>query len=334
MIQQTPSQKLTVVIVSDAVATAQPVCDVLAGAGYRLITTDSEQDIARLAVSEAADTIVIALPERGAAELHQFCCQLKRSLGAASVPLFLVRAAAADFAASPAHDENRDFTAQSGADDFLSALCDREEILVKVARLTERHRVEQFYRGTYNVWAASSEEAIDISGAALDQYRLLFESSPLPMWVYDLETLGFLAVNQAAVRHYGYTRDEFLRMTIKDIRPAEDVTALLSRISQLEPGLDLTGIWRHCQKQGSVIDVEITSHELMFDGRRARLVLANDVTERRRAEAALAQQAEREALSTAFQAPCAARSTRPKFFAPRSMNSECIWASTVVCFFR
>ncbi len=121
--------------------------------------------------------------------------------------------------------------------------------------------------------------------ASVKLYRLLFESNPHPMWVYDLETLGFLAVNDAAIRHYGYSREDFLSMTIKDIRPPEDIPRLIENVSKVTDGLDEAGIWRHIKKDGSVIDVEITSHTLDFGGRRAELVLALDVTERRRLEA-------------------------------------------------
>lgn len=122
------------------------------------------------------------------------------------------------------------------------------------------------------------------------RYRLLFESNPFPMWVYDVETLSFLAVNAAVVRRYGYSAEEFLTMTIKDIRPAADVPALLERVSKVsEVSVEPkdSGTWRHQKKDGTIIDVEITSHPLSFAGGRAKLVLANDITERKRAEAAL-----------------------------------------------
>jgi two-component system, cell cycle sensor histidine kinase and response regulator CckA len=118
-------------------------------------------------------------------------------------------------------------------------------------------------------------------------YRRLFEVNPHPMWVYDLETLRFLAVNESAVRRYGYSRDEFLALTIQEIRPPEDVPALLSFVAGSGPGLEQAGLWRHRLKDGSLIDVEITHHPLEFDGQRSRLVLAFDVTERRRTEEAL-----------------------------------------------
>lgn len=115
-----------------------------------------------------------------------------------------------------------------------------------------------------------------------ERYRQLFVSNPQPMWVYDIESLHFLAVNDAAKTHYGYSREEFLDMTIKDIRPPDDLTRLLENIAQVDSGLDKAGIWRHLKKDGSLIDVEITSHTLMFDNRRAEMVLVNDITERKR----------------------------------------------------
>lgn len=126
-----------------------------------------------------------------------------------------------------------------------------------------------------------------------ERYRLLFENNPFPMWVYDLETLKFLAVNESAIDHYGYSLEEFRSMTIKDIRPTEDVSSLLNQINKLNQDLVHAGIWRHRKKDGSNIFVEINSHELKLDGRKARLVLANDVTERKLAEAALQESEQR-----------------------------------------
>ncbi len=120
-----------------------------------------------------------------------------------------------------------------------------------------------------------------------EQYRHLFESNPHPMWVYDTETLAFLAVNEAACQHYGFTRDEFSAMTIRDIRPPEDLPRLAENLARPAPRLAKTGVWRHRKKDATLIDVEVTSHAITFVGRDARLVLANDVTGRRQAEEAL-----------------------------------------------
>ena len=129
-----------------------------------------------------------------------------------------------------------------------------------------------------------AEEALRDSEA---RYRLLFESNPFPMWVFDVETLSFLAINDAAVRSYGYTREEFLSMTLKDIRPAEDVQALLDNLSGASSELNESRTWRHRKKDGTIIDVEITSYPLSFAERRAKLVLISDVTKRKQTEEAL-----------------------------------------------
>jgi two-component system cell cycle sensor histidine kinase/response regulator CckA len=126
-----------------------------------------------------------------------------------------------------------------------------------------------------------TQVALRASDAA---YRLLFEKHPTPMWVFDVESLSFLAINEAAISQYGYSRNEFLRMTIRDIRPAEDISALLDNVAQLSTGLENGGKWRHRRKDGSFIEVEVISHDLNWSGRSARLVLAMDITERTRTE--------------------------------------------------
>jgi two-component system, cell cycle sensor histidine kinase and response regulator CckA len=125
-----------------------------------------------------------------------------------------------------------------------------------------------------------------------ERYGMLFGSNPQPMWVFDVETLSFLAVNDAAVRHYGYNREEFLSMTIMDLLPPEDAPGL-------HHGLERTGLQRgdvaltqHQRKDGTIVDMELVSHEMELDGRRARLVLATDISERTRTRAALHQSEE------------------------------------------
>jgi PAS domain S-box-containing protein/diguanylate cyclase (GGDEF)-like protein len=113
------------------------------------------------------------------------------------------------------------------------------------------------------------------------EYQLLFERNPNPMWVYDAETLEFLAVNDSAVRHYGYSRDEFLGMTLREIRPPEDAI----RVVDAAAGRDLSDSWRHLTASGELIDVHVTAGDVEFEGRPARLVLAHDVTEQRRSSA-------------------------------------------------
>ncbi|HEX5386503.1 MAG TPA: response regulator [Gemmatimonadales bacterium] len=126
--------------------------------------------------------------------------------------------------------------------------------------------------------------------AADERQRLLFAAHPRPMWIFDVETLAILEVNDAAIHFYGYAREELLAMTIMDLHPAGpngDLTMLLPSLewgSARRPGVALT---QHRRHDGSVVDVEIVSHELTLGATRARLALATDVTERTRALAAL-----------------------------------------------
>ena len=125
------------------------------------------------------------------------------------------------------------------------------------------------------------------------QYRVLFESNPNAMWVYDTETLRFLAVNDAAVEQYGYSREQFLSMTLAQIRPPEDVPVLQDVIARRSAPLARPAEWRHRKKNGALITVEITAHQLSFSGRRAELVMAIDITERKLAEQALMESEDR-----------------------------------------
>ena len=104
------------------------------------------------------------------------------------------------------------------------------------------------------------------------------------MWIFDDKTLEFLEVNAAAIKHYGYTRQEFLSMTIKEIRPEEDVEILNQIMSTKREALNEAGIWRHKKKNGEIVFVEIIAHLIEYEGRIARLVLAFDVTQRKSAE--------------------------------------------------
>ena len=123
-----------------------------------------------------------------------------------------------------------------------------------------------------------------------ERYRRLFDSNPLPAFVYDRETLRFLAVNAAAIRNYGYTREEMLAMDLTGIRPPEDIPAVL-RTVPLHRRESVSGPWRHRRKDGSLFLAEVTSHDVVFEGRTARLSLIRDVTERQRVEAEMARNA-------------------------------------------
>ncbi|HEU0252595.1 MAG TPA: PAS domain S-box protein, partial [Pyrinomonadaceae bacterium] len=129
--------------------------------------------------------------------------------------------------------------------------------------VTERKRFEEALR--------DSEE----------RYRLLFESTPQPIWVYNEDSLAFLAVNEAATRTYGFTRDEFLSITIDHIRAREDIPTLIIKNAAGPDDLVISSPWRHKTKDGKTIYVEMSSHPVVFDGKNSRLVIVNDVTERK-----------------------------------------------------
>jgi len=116
------------------------------------------------------------------------------------------------------------------------------------------------------------------------RYSDLFHFSPLPMWVYDKETLQFLDVNDAAIEHYGYSYDEFLKMDITQIRPEEDMPALKNSMKKhrIPQKNTFHGEFTHRKKNGEKIRVEIRSNSFLFRGRTAQIILVNDVTERNR----------------------------------------------------
>ena len=123
----------------------------------------------------------------------------------------------------------------------------------------------------------------------LSTARLILRETSLPVWVYDLDTLQFLEVNEAAIRHYGYSREEFLSMTLKAIRPEEDIPRLLAKILPADPVCYKAGTWRHRKKDGTLMSVEIIAHPIAFAGRRAEAVFAIDVTEQSRMETEMAE---------------------------------------------
>lgn len=124
------------------------------------------------------------------------------------------------------------------------------------------------------------EEQLRMEKRQSEQYRLLFEGNPHPMWIYDRRTLRFLKVNEAAVARYGYSEEEFMQMTLRDIRMPEDVKALEEEIAMAPAAVLQSGPWTHIKKDGSRIQIETASHLLSFEGHAACFSLVQDVTER------------------------------------------------------
>ena len=114
--------------------------------------------------------------------------------------------------------------------------------------------------------------------ASEEQYRRLFELNPNPMWVYNIASLSFVKVNEAAIETYGYSRDEFMAMTIMDIRPEEDREKLAVCLEQLAKGVNKSGNWRHVKKGGELLHASIVTYDLVFNGEACRLVMATNIT--------------------------------------------------------
>jgi PAS domain S-box-containing protein len=113
-----------------------------------------------------------------------------------------------------------------------------------------------------------------------ERHRLLFQQSPLPMFIMDLETFHFLDVNEAALISYGYSKKEFLTLRALDIRPAEEYEKFYSNVPTISSGLVSMGLYRHMKKDGAIIDVEVYSHDFLYNEKLARLVLAIDITDK------------------------------------------------------
>ena len=121
------------------------------------------------------------------------------------------------------------------------------------------------------------------------KYKHLFDYNPMPMWMISYPERNFIDVNKAALKHYGYTRQEFLQMNVLDIRPPQDVDVFKKMVNGLNPGSDYNGIWRHRKKNGDIIWVEIICNEIIYEGNNVKLILAIDIDAKIKAEEKLQQ---------------------------------------------
>jgi PAS domain S-box-containing protein len=160
------------------------------------------------------------------------------------------------------------------------------------ARVTRNDELGQLAT-SFNAMAEQIELGHKQLEGALERYRLMFDRNPVPMWVFARDTLRFLDVNAAAIEHYGYSREEFLAMTLKDIRPEGEIPHLVSTIAEPLEALTRQRVWKHRKKDGSLIDVEIVRTDIELQGRAASFALANDITERLAAGRAIANAKER-----------------------------------------
>jgi PAS domain S-box-containing protein len=375
----------TVLIVNDDQVQLDLLRDLLEPEGHKIFLAQDGQralDVTRALEVEIVISDVV-MPGMDGMEL---CRRLKKDPHTATIPVLLASAIRKEEAALLEGFE-------AGADDYLEIPFRHEELLVKVARLIERHRVERRYRdiveqaadiiytrdmdgnirninqagtrffgraafeligkplslligadaaardiaemkqitslepirfteclknalgeeryleGIVTIERDSQGKGVAVRGVVRDvtdrrvfeialkkqneEYRLLFESNPCPMYVCDERSLAFLAVNQSAVDHYGYSREEFLQMTARQIRPADEVPTLLSYLEGNKDDRRAAGVWKHQKKNGVVIDVNVNWHRLDFAGRPAYLVMATDVTEQKQAQAAVIESEQR-----------------------------------------
>jgi diguanylate cyclase (GGDEF)-like protein/PAS domain S-box-containing protein len=131
--------------------------------------------------------------------------------------------------------------------------------------------------------------------ALSEEYRLLYKGNPHPMWIFDPATARFLSVNDAAVTAYGYSRQEFLQMTLFDIRPDKEHVRLKKELAAAEWSENM--VWRHRRKNGELFDVDISGHDVSFQGTAARFVLAMDITEREKLNRQLVYNAQHDSLT-------------------------------------
>ena len=170
----------------------------------------------------------------------------------------------------------------------------RDTMFFKDGKIIERHSQPHILDGkvagrvlSYNDVTQRLQAEKELQNSR-QYYRQLFDNNPQPTWVYDFATLEILAVNDEATNRYGYSREEFLRLTIKDLRLSQDISGLITHLETIDANKPAVGVaMKHRTKYGKLIDVEIAARPITFAGRQARIVLATDVTARRQAEIAL-----------------------------------------------
>jgi PAS domain S-box-containing protein len=249
--------QIKILNVEDYPASREAVSEMLRLAGFAVFEAATGGEALELAAQIRPQLVLldVKLPDISG---HEVCRRLKAD--DATVPILQI-------SASYVSGQDKVRGLESGADAYLVKPVEPEELIATIRALLRMRDAEEARRETEQ------------------RSELLFESSSIPTWICDLETLDLLAVNQAAVAQYGYSRDEFLAMSIRDIRPVEDVPAIESYFSKIPDAVTSASEWRHKKKDGTIIEVEVIWHELLYRGRHAALVLGNDITDRKRTEA-------------------------------------------------
>ena len=226
---------------------------------------------------------------------YRLCYEIRASYEMRDLPILI-------YSSTYLSEADEQLALKVGADRFIRKPASSEVILGALGHLARETRksqeqpappsqdleiLKEYSEGLVRMLEKRNQEL----EATEQRYRALFDRNPLPLWVFDPETLAFLTVNDAAIRHYGYSRDEFLAMTLKDIRPPEDVPRLMA-VDRSSPARGSAGLWRHRKNDGSLIDVDVYTHDVDLGGRVCRLAVVRDVTEQRQLEEQLRQCAE------------------------------------------
>lgn len=251
--------QIKIVNVDDHDGSREATSELLRNQGFSIFEASTGTDALRL-VAEVRPHLVlldVRLPDISG---HEVCRRLKADRLTSSIPILQI---------SASFTTRRDRVAglESGADGYLAKPVEPDELVATIKALIRLREAEE---------ARLETEA---------RYYFLFERNSLPTWIVDMESLEFLEVNEAAVRQYGYSREEFLAMTIKAIRPPEDVPSVQEYLGRIPDTVPNAAQWRHRKKDGTTLDVEIIWHELFYRGRHALLVLSKDITDRKFAEA-------------------------------------------------
>jgi PAS domain S-box-containing protein len=246
-------QKPDIVIVDDAIENLIYLSDVLTNRGYCVATADGGEEALECIFANPPLLILldIMMPVMDG---FSVCLQLKANEVTSQIPVIFITAL---------DDIESKLTGfHLGGVDYITKPFHKEEVFARVEAHIKLFKMQHKLK--------ESEE----------KYRYLFDSNPAPMWIYDLETLSFLEVNEAAIVHYGYSREEFLGMSLLEIRPEDDINRLLTDVTLTNNKLNKAGTWKHKLKNGQVIFVDIVSHEVDFNGKKARLVISTDISER------------------------------------------------------
>jgi two-component system cell cycle sensor histidine kinase/response regulator CckA len=255
----------TVLVVDQSEPSQCAAARALAAAGFHVVEAASGAEALQKTL-DGPELVVLdtRLPDMSGNEL---CRRIKADPATSAIPVVHL---STDFTSSAYRAQGL----AEGADAYLVHPFEQAELVALVNALLRMRDAEA---------ARIRERTSEVEG----RYQMVFEHTPLPMWVIDLASLRYLAVNQAAIAKYGYTREEWLEMRVADLQVPDAVDAFLRTIEAKRKDPVIAHLCQHRRKDGSLLDVEIVAHGFTFEGNAARLVIGKDVTAQRRADAAI-----------------------------------------------